>query len=146
MDERPVPRRVRVVLGPARWAGTPPDERVERVRVERTRAELAEQSPIGDVLVRGLVRAKFAVALRVAAVVAVGLGGLPLLFAAAPSIAHARPFGVSLPWLLLGVAAYPFLFAAGAAYVLLTERIEGEFAALVGRPEQQSEPPDGHQK
>jgi hypothetical protein len=35
--------------------------------------------------------------------------------------------------MLLGVAAYPFLFAVGATYVWLSERTEREFAELVDR-------------
>src|SRR6266705_2957058 len=80
-----------------------------------------------------LVRAQLALALRCAAVVAVGLGALPLLFAVAPVVAGARPFGVVLPWLLLGVAAYPFLFVVGWAYVHLAERTERDFSDLVER-------------
>jgi hypothetical protein len=95
--------------------------------------ELAEQSQVGEALVRGLVRAQLALSLRLAAVVAVGLGGLPLLFAAAPAVARVRPFGVALPWLLLGLAAYPFLFVVGVAYVRLAERMEKDFADLVER-------------
>jgi hypothetical protein len=101
----------------------------------RTRAELAEQSPVGEALVRGLVRTQLALALRLAAVVAVGLGGLPLLFAVAPDVARATAFGVSLPWLLLGVVAYPFLYAVGWAYVRLAERTERDFTELVERPD-----------
>ncbi|GAA0724472.1 hypothetical protein Drose_37790 [Dactylosporangium roseum] len=114
--------RVRVVLGD-----------VARTRIDpaRTRVELEEQSPVGAALARGLVRAQLAVAVRLAAVVAVGLGGLPLLFAAAPAVARAHLFGVSLPWLLLGVLAYPFLCLVGAVYVHLAERNEQEFVALV---------------
>jgi hypothetical protein len=130
--------RVRIVLAD-----------IGRVRsIGQARAELAEGSPIGDALVRGLVRAKLALALRLAAVVAIGLGGLPLLFAVAPSVATARPFGVVLPWLLLGVAAYPFLFAVGAAFVRLTERIEAEFTDLIEHPSPDStranSPAGGH--
>jgi hypothetical protein len=117
-------KRVRVVLaekaGP-RPAGQP------------TRVELAEGTGIGEALVKGLVRAQLALALRCAAVVAVGLGSLPLLFAVAPAVARARPFGVVLPWLLLGAAAYPFLFLVGWAYVHLAERTERDFTDLVGR-------------
>ena len=72
---------------------------------------------------------------RVAAVLAVGLGGLPLLFAVAPAVASARPLGIGLPWLLLGIAAYPFLFALGDAYVRLAERNVAEFTDLVERPD-----------
>ena len=121
-----------------------PNEPVKRVRVvladvsahragQPTRVELSEQTGIGEALVRGLVRTQLALALRCAAVVAVGLCCLPLLFAVAPAVAGTRPFGVVLPWLLLGVAAYPFLFAVGATYVWLSERTEREFAELVDR-------------
>lgn len=117
------PERVRVVLA---------DVALVR-RGGQVRTELEEQSGVGEVLVRGLMRAQLGLALRLAVVVAVGLGGLPLLFAVAPAVAGVRPFGVALPWLLLGVAAYPFLFAVGAAYVWLSERTEREFAELVDR-------------
>jgi hypothetical protein len=119
------PERVRVVVADATRAhrtGAP------------TRAELTEQTGIGEALVRGLVRTQLALALRCAGVVAIGLGGLPLLFAVAPEVAQARPFGVVLPWLLLGVAAYPFLFLVGWAYVHLAERTERDFTDLVERP------------
>jgi hypothetical protein len=127
MADQPVPR-VRVVLGDvarARTAGADPSE--------MARVELEEQSPIGEALVRGLVRAQLAAALRLAAVVAVALGGLPLLFAFAPALAQFRLFGVALPWLLLGVVAYPLLFLVGAAYVHLAERNEQEFTDLIER-------------
>src|SRR5262249_28085794 len=88
----------------------------------RTVTELTQQSPVGDALLRGLIRAQLANALRLAAVVAVGLGGLPLLFTVAPVVAGARPLGVGLPWLVLGAAAYPFLFAVAAAPVHLPQR------------------------
>lgn len=116
-------KRVRVVLAD-----------VPRQRpVRQTRVELEEQTNIGEALVNGLVRAQFALALRLAAVVAIGLGGLPLLFAVAPALAGAHPFGVALPWLLLGIAAYPFLFAVGWAHVHLSERNERDFTDLVER-------------
>ncbi|MFC7481170.1 hypothetical protein ACFQX7_15580 [Luedemannella flava] len=103
-------------------------------RTAATRAELTEQTHVGDALVRGLVRAQLALALRLAAVVVIGLGGLPLLFAVAPAVAKARPFGISLPWLLLGALAYPFLFVVGWAYVRLASRAERDFTDLVERP------------
>jgi hypothetical protein len=120
------PARTRVVLSGAAQ---------RRAASDRTRAELTEQTGIGDALVRGLVRAQLALALRLALVVGVGLGGLPLLFAIAPAAGTAKLFGVSVPWLLLGVAAYPFLVAVGWAYVHLAERNEQDFTAVVQRPE-----------
>jgi hypothetical protein len=117
--------RVRVVLADA----------IRAHGGQRTRRELTEQSPVGEAMVRGLVRTQLALALRLAAVVVVGLGGLPLLFLVAPKIAQARPFGVSLPWILLGITAYPFLWAVGWAYVQLAERTERDFTSLVERPD-----------
>jgi hypothetical protein len=99
------------------------------------RAELAEQTQVGDALVRGLVRAQLALAVRLSLVVAIGLGGLPLLFVAAPAVTTATLFGVNLPWLLLGVAAFPFLIAVGWVYVHLAERNEQDFTSVVRRPE-----------
>ncbi|HYN92785.1 MAG TPA: hypothetical protein VES42_02925 [Pilimelia sp.] len=124
--DEPAPRRTRVVLGEAARA---------RGRPDRTRVELTEQTPVGEALVKGLVRAQLALALRLWIVVAVGLGALPLLFAVAPGVGAAKLFGVNLPWLLLGVAAFPFLFAVGATYTHLAERNEQDFTALVRRPE-----------
>jgi hypothetical protein len=125
MTERdpPAEGRVRVVLA----------EVARARRGEQTRTELAEQSRVGEALLRGLMRTQLGLALGLAAVVAVGLGGLPLLFAVAPDVARLRPFGIALPWLLLGVGAYPLLFAVGLAYVRLAERTEKEFTELVDR-------------
>jgi hypothetical protein len=119
----PPPDRVRVVLADAARAR----------RAGQVRTELAEQSGVGEALLTGLMRAQLGLALRLALVVAVGLGGLPLLFVVAPAVAEASLFGVTLPWLLLGLVAYPFLFGVGATYVWLSERTEREFAELVDR-------------
>jgi hypothetical protein len=118
-------------------------------RPERTRVVLAEISPrrveastgpasVQDVLVRGLVRAQLALALRLAVVVLVGLGSLPLLFSLAPSFGEVTVAGFRLPWLLLGVLAYPFLIAVGVAFVRLADRNEQDFAALQRREHQHS--------
>jgi hypothetical protein len=121
--EPPAPGRTRIVLA-------------EVARGRRVSIDFTEQSPVGDALLRGLVRTQLGYALRFAAVVLIGLGGLPLLFALAPSVAGARPLGASLPWLLLGLVAFPFLYGVGALYVRIAERTEQEFTDLVERPEQ----------
>jgi hypothetical protein len=118
--------RVRVVLADAAQVRKTP---------RHTLVELQEQTRVGDALLRGLVRAQLTLSLRLAAVVVIGLGGLPLLFAVAPTVARQRPFGVGLPWLLLGFVAYLFLFVVGWVYVHLVERTERDFTDLVERPE-----------
>jgi hypothetical protein len=121
------PRRTRVVMGGAtRRTGD----------TDRTRADLAEQTQVGEALVRGLVRAQFSLALRLSLVVAAGLGALPLLFAVAPAVGRFTVFGVHLPWILLALLSFPFLVAVGWTYVRFAERNEQDFTALVRRPEQ----------
>ncbi|MTK04657.1 hypothetical protein FF096_21975 [Micromonospora sp. CP22] len=97
--------------------------------------ELTQQTRVGEALIRGLVRAQLALALQLSAVVLIGLGGLPWLFAIAPSVGRMTVLGVNLPWLLLGVLSFPFLVAVGWTYVRLTERNEQDFTDLVQRPE-----------
>ncbi|XVU25398.1 hypothetical protein ACQPZJ_50915 [Actinoplanes sp. CA-054009] len=120
------PRRTRVVLGEVAARGRPADP---------SRTDLAEQTPVGEALVKGLMRAQLALALRLALVVVIALGALPLLFVAAPGVAGFKLFGVHLPWLLLGVAAFPFLLVVGWAYVRWAERNEQDFIAVIRRPE-----------
>jgi hypothetical protein len=118
--------RTRIVLARVARTGAPPDG---------LHAELTEQTRVGEALVKGLVRAQLALALRLSLVVAIGLGALPLLFAVAPDVAEAKALGVSLPWLLLGVASFPFLVLVGWADVFLAERNEQDFTDVVRRPE-----------
>ena len=117
------PERIRVELGRARRGRD----------ARRVREDLTEQTGVGDALLRGLIRAQLSLALRLAVVVAVGLGGLPLLFAVAPAVAHTTVAGIALPWLLLGVASFPALVAVGWAYVRMSERNERDFTDLVER-------------
>ena len=58
-----------------------------------------------------------------------------LLFAVAPAVGEVKLLGVNLPWLLLGVLSFPFLFGVGLAYVRWAERNEQDFIALIRRPE-----------
>ena len=119
-------RRTRVVLGEAA---------ARRRTLDPARADLAEQTPVGEALVKGLVRAQLALALRLSLVVVTGLGALPLLFAVAPAVGRAKLLGVNLPWLLLGLLSFPFLIGVGWAYVRWAERNEQDFTAVINRPE-----------
>jgi hypothetical protein len=119
-------RRTKVVLG---------DFAAARIAGDRARKDLAEQTPVGEALVKGLVRAQLALAVRLSLVVVTGLGALPLLFAVAPAVGAAKVFGVNLPWLLLGVASFPFLAGVGWVYVHWAERNEQDFTAVIRRPE-----------
>lgn len=122
MDTEP-PRRVRVVLA----GGS------RRPRPDATAREIEEQTPVGEVLVRGLIRTQLALALRLSLLVALLFGMQPVLFAVAPEVARAEVGGLPLPWLLLGVLAYPTVFGIAWAYVRAAERNERHFAEQVSR-------------
>ena len=119
------PRRVRVTS--PRMAAS------RRVPARPAAREIDEQTGLGEVYVRSLLRSQLRLALSVLAATAVLLGGLPLLFALAPSVARARVLGAPLPWLLLAVLAYPMLWLAARYHVRHCERLEAEFSDAVGR-------------
>ena len=95
--------------------------------------DIDEQTRLGEVYMRTLMYAQLRLAVQVCGVVGLLLGGLPLLFALAPSLRAVRVLGLGLQWLLLGVLAYPTLFAGGWFYVRQSERNERDFADLVER-------------
>jgi hypothetical protein len=94
---------------------------------------LDEQDLVGELLVRSLVRAQLLLALRMLTVLAVLLGGLPLLFAVVPATRDLEVGGLPLPWLVLGVLVYPALVVGGAVHLRLAERHERDFVDLVER-------------
>lgn len=132
--------------GTPRTPGIPPELAARRVAVrnprgraprrpreERTLVELAEQTEVGDVLIRSLIKAQLTLAIRIFAVFGSLLLGLPALFATYPHLADFRVFGLQLPWVLLGGAVYPVLVLMGLLYVRHAERNERDFVELVER-------------
>ena len=117
------PRRVAVRNPRGRAAG----------RHERTLADLAEQTEVGEVLLRSLARAQLVLAVRIFAVFGCLLLGLPALFASHPALGHYLVFGIPLPWVILGGAIYPVLVLMGLLFVRQAERHEREFTDLVER-------------
>ena len=95
--------------------------------------DLDEQTTVGEVYLRSLVRTQLGLVMTVCLAVLVFVAGLPLLFALWPGTRHARVLGLGVPWLALGVLAYPALVVGGWAYVRAAERNEERFAALVQR-------------
>jgi hypothetical protein len=100
---------------------------------ERARAELAEQTEVGEVLLRSLTRAQLMLAVRIFAVFGFFLLGLPALFATHPRLADYRLLGLPLPWLVLGVAVYPLLVLLAFLYVRQAERNERDFVEFIDR-------------
>lgn len=124
MTERP--QRQRVVLAHRR--GT---------RMVRTRVELAEQTEVGDALVRGLVRAQLGLALRLAALVVGAMAALALLNSAFPAFSATTVFGFRPNWLILGVLVYPLMYGIGRLYIRLAEQGERDFIRIVDTGEEQ---------
>jgi hypothetical protein len=127
-----------------------------RVTAPRTRAaaarsrysvsrELAEQSELGEMFIRSLMRSQ----LRLALVVAGGFGlillGVPLLMVLFPSINGMSVLTVPLPWLLLGAGVYPVIIVCAVLYNRAAARNEDRFRRLVdddrsSRPAWSAEP------
>lgn len=118
------------------------EERPQRVRVtapprqpsSRPRSRLGdvhEQTPLGGVYLRSLLREQLALATGVLLLVALTLGALPLVFHLWPGLGDVEVLGLPVAWLVLGGLVYPFLLLLGWRYVRLVERNERDFADLV---------------
>ncbi|MGW4640396.1 hypothetical protein ACWEN6_17810 [Sphaerisporangium sp. NPDC004334] len=118
------PRR-QVVTSPRTTAARRPRQPVTR--------EIDEQTSLGEVYMRSLVRTQFRLALFVCTVLSCVIGGLPLLFLLVPGLREVRLLGVPLPWLVLAGLIYPAFVAGAWLYVRQAERNERHFADLVER-------------
>lgn len=106
-------------------------------------ADLHAQPRLGQLYVRSLVRNQLRLALGVLAVLAAVLGGLPAAFALLPGLRTTEVSGIRLPWLLLGVVAYPLLVGAACLHVRHAERVERDFTDLLGGPGEDPPEPRG---
>lgn len=116
----PRPRRKRVVLADRRGPHVP-----------RVRVEAEEQTGALEGLVRDLVEKQLRAALLLSGVLALVLLGLPLAFWLVPAIGDFEVLGLRLPWLVLGVLAYPFLVAMGLLFTRKAERNEEDFLGML---------------
>jgi hypothetical protein len=94
----------------------------------RTIKEVEENTVVGGLLRRDLIRSQLRVALRYAALTVGVLGTLPVLFALVPGVGRMDLHGVRLPWLLLGVLVYPFLVGVAWRFTRVSDRVEQSFA------------------
>ena len=93
--------------------------------------DIDEQTLVGELYMRSLMRTQLRLALAVLGAFVVTLCGLPLLFALAPELGTVEVLGIPVPWLLLGVLAYPLIGLSAWWYVRGAERAERDFADLV---------------
>ncbi|GAA1872903.1 hypothetical protein GCM10009836_62290 [Pseudonocardia ailaonensis] len=115
------PRRVRVVLS----------ERKGVAKTVRTVVDVQENTAVGALLLKNLIRGQLGMALRVGTVAVVVLVALPILFAVVPGLGRFEVFGLRLPWVLLGVLVYPFLLVLGWWHTRGAEKVEQNFAEHV---------------
>jgi putative solute:sodium symporter small subunit len=109
--------------------------------VRRTvREEIDLSTGVGEVYIRSLMRAQLRTALLILLVLVGTLGALPLAFAFIDGLTEVRVRGIPLPWLVLGVGAYPALFILGWIYVRRAERAESAFTRLVDPPRGDPDP------
>lgn len=95
--------------------------------------DIHEQTPLGEVYMKALMRTQLRLGLLVCAAVFLPLAALPLLLERVPVPHWARPWGAGLPWLVLGLPVYALLVVAGACYVRRAERNERDFDEHVRR-------------
>jgi hypothetical protein len=120
-EHRAKPKRQKVVLADPRQA----------MSTLRSRVELEEQTSWGKLLVKDLVKIQLRTAVWLALLVVVTLCSLPAVFYFAPSFARLTLVGIPVPWLILGVAPFPFLFGIGLWYNRLAERHERDFVDMI---------------
>lgn len=114
----PSSKRVRVVLA----------ERKAAARPVRTVVDIQGDGPVGEALRAGLIADQMRVALRFALFGGLTLGVLPWIFYLVPDAGTVAIFGLRLPWLLLGILVYPFLYGLGWWFTRTAERVEQDFA------------------
>lgn len=116
------PQRVRIT-GPRRDV---------RPRSRRSvTGDIDEQTGVGEVYLRALIRTQLLLGLATVALVVVPLALLPVVFGLWPSVRELQVGPVPLWWLILGVLVYPAILAVGWWYVRHADRNEDEFADLV---------------
>jgi hypothetical protein len=122
---QPPPRRERIVA---------PRRTAPRVAAQHAVShDIDEQTHVGEVYMRALLRVQLRLALVVIVVFLVVLGCLPLLFVLDRDLSDSDLLGIPVPWLVLGFLVYPVLIGGGWVYVRLAERNEREFAEFVER-------------
>lgn len=117
---------------------TPPRERITgprrdvRRRPRRSAVEdIDQQTRVGIVYLRSLMRAQLRLGLATVALVVVPLATLPLLFGAVADVRALRVGPLPLWWLLLGFLVYPAILAVGWWHVRQAESNEQQFTDLV---------------
>lgn len=93
--------------------------------------DIDQQTRVGMVYLRALMRTQLLLGLSTVALVVVPLAALPLLFGLAPGVSGLQVGPLPLWWLLLGFLVYPAILGVGWWHVRAAERNEEQFTDLV---------------
>jgi FtsH-binding integral membrane protein len=115
--------RVRVTA--ARTAARPAPPR------PRTPSAAAEESDVGQVYVRSLIRSQLGLALVVACGFLVVLAACALLLGLAPGVSDMAVMGIPFSWLLLGAGLYPVIGFSAWLFNRAAARNEARYRDLV---------------
>ncbi|WP_028272136.1 MULTISPECIES: DUF485 domain-containing protein [Arthrobacter] len=110
-----------------------------RVKVTAPRSEAkpvmdsrvaAEESDVGQVFVRSLIRSQLRLSLVVAAGFLLILLAFPLMLGLVPGLAEATIAGIPFGWLLLGAGIYPVIGLSAWLYIRSASRNEARYRDL----------------
>lgn len=111
----------------------PRTDAVRRGPVRPPSREIDEQTELGEIYMRSLIRSQRRLAVAVCLTIGLILAGVALAGAVFPRFGAIDVLGVPLPWLLLGVLVYPALIGIARYTVWQAERNERAFTDLVRR-------------
>ncbi len=108
-----------------------------RVTAPRTAAkpvvdsrEAAEESEVGQVFVRSLIRSQLRLALVVATGFLLILFAFPMMLGLVPGLADSKIGGIPFGWLLLGAGIYPVIGLSAWLYIRTAARNEARYRDL----------------
>lgn len=116
---------------PRREVITGPRRNVRRRTRRSAVDDIDQQTRVGVVYVRALMRTQLRLGLATVALVVVPLAALPLLFGLVPGVRALQVGPLPLWWLLLGFLVYPAILGVGWWYIGHAERNEDQFTDLV---------------
>ncbi|MEZ5184223.1 MAG: hypothetical protein R2720_00620 [Candidatus Nanopelagicales bacterium] len=116
------PRR-EVIIGPRRDVRRRPPRPVTD--------EIDDQTRVGKVYLRSLIRTQLLLGLATVALVVVPLIAMPLIFGWWPAARSLQVGPLPLWWLILGILVYPAILGVGWWYVRQADRNEAQFTDLV---------------
>ncbi|MDV8149410.1 hypothetical protein [Arthrobacter sp. B10-11] len=90
----------------------------------------AEESDVGQVFVRSLIRSQLHLALVVAAGFLLILLAFPLMLGLVPGLAEAKIAGIPFGWFLLGAGIYPVIGLSAWLYIRTAARNEARYRDL----------------